>query len=696
MTEPVRPSSPVEVGELLRMRAGKAYHAGKLRSNGQPVLVARMATAYRQDPVAEKRMRREFGAAKKVSSPYVIRYLGLIEDPKQGPAVVVEPERGMPLRSHLALRGKLSIEPALLFMTQVAEGLLACHRAGVVHRDLSPDTIRVGPGGVQITDFGLANFQQATALTLTGTMLQSPEYAPPEAFTGASDDLRADVYSAGVVFWEALAGRSPFEGQPLAELIESKKGEAPHVSAVEPACPPWLDQLICAMLAADAGERPASFAEVLEALQTRSFAPRPVAGAGGRCMQCGHRLLRRVAYCVFCGEEKARGLQTGDVTIHITNVPDVEATAALLESTFPGAPLAPLRPSLKTRRVYLGTNFAPEEAAWLQERLRETGVTSQIEAPHRVFERLAWFFAGVALLLALVVAESFAVSWSIADHRIMSVIPRLQPRYVATLNLVIALGVAGLYLTLARYRLGLTELLLHGWRSVRETVADGPVILGRKVPGIVPVVARAGLVYLAVAFALGAVGSLCNFFAFSVGEGQPFMPMGLVAPVAMLAIVWVLTGKAAEPVLYDRRASALPAMLPAAEYELWKLLQAELRGVKLAAYGWTAAAAAEVFDAAQAVAADGVAVDECRAAQREGLLAVVRAGGAIRCLRKQGEADAGPLVQEQLNEALRAVGLMRTALHRLQRAAASPKAADDPARTFVDLRYELQAMGAPA
>ena len=166
------------------------------------------------------------------------------------PYLVMEYVPGRTLRQVLAERQRLEPVAALELFEPVLAALAAAHRAGVVHRDMKPENVLIGDGPVndivKVADFGLARAVQASAHQVTdGNLLATPGYVAPELVRDGRSDVRSDVYSAGIMLFELLTGRLPYQDDsPMAVACQHVERDVPAPSTLVPDLPESLDELV--------------------------------------------------------------------------------------------------------------------------------------------------------------------------------------------------------------------------------------------------------------------------------------------------------------------------------------------------------------------------------------------------------------------------------------------------------------------
>lgn len=237
-------------------RGGTATVYRAVDTRLQRVVAVKLMHAHlAEDPAAADRFVREARAAARLSHPHVVSVLDQGHGPDGVPYLVMEHVAGSTLRDLLRRRGALPPGEALGLLEPVLDGLAAAHREGLVHRDVKPENVLISATGrVTVADFGLT--RAVDQHTATGTVLGTVAYASPELVTGQRVDTRADVYSAGIVLFELLAGRRPFEGGPLAVARAHAEGAVPDLRTLDPGLPAGVARLVARATAREPERRP--------------------------------------------------------------------------------------------------------------------------------------------------------------------------------------------------------------------------------------------------------------------------------------------------------------------------------------------------------------------------------------------------------------------------------------------------------
>lgn len=204
------------------------------------------------------RFRREMEIARRLDHPGIQHSLDPGGD-RTRPYLVMEYIEGETLREHLARRGRLPIAEAVSIVDHLADAMGYAHRQGVTHRDLKPENVLItAEGRPVVTDFGIALMSGARRLTwrwLT-SQLGTPDYMAPEQVQGERGDARTDVYALGVILFELLAGRVPWEGDnPLSIMNQAVTRPAPSLRELDPSIPPPLDAIVRKCVRKDPAER---------------------------------------------------------------------------------------------------------------------------------------------------------------------------------------------------------------------------------------------------------------------------------------------------------------------------------------------------------------------------------------------------------------------------------------------------------
>lgn len=182
--------------------------------------------------------------------------------------IVMELIDGISLKQYMEMKGVLNWKETLHFAMQIAKGLEHAHSRGIVHRDIKPHNIMVlKNGSVKVMDFGIARVMNKSN-TLTKEALGSVHYISPEQAKGGYTDNRSDIYSLGVVMYEMMTGRPPYDGESaVAVAIQHINGGAPAPSTLNPNIPGGMEQIIMKSMALDVRDRYASATEMLHDME---------------------------------------------------------------------------------------------------------------------------------------------------------------------------------------------------------------------------------------------------------------------------------------------------------------------------------------------------------------------------------------------------------------------------------------------
>ena len=182
--------------------------------------------------------------------------------------LVMELIEGITLKQYMEKKGVLNWKETLHFAMQIAKALEHAHDKGIVHRDIKPHNVMVlKNGSVKVTDFGIARVMSKSN-TLTKEALGSVHYISPEQAKGGWVDNRSDLYSLGVVMYEMLAGRPPYDAEsPVAVALQHINGGAAMPSTLNPNIPGGLEQIIMKAMALDAKDRYSSATEMLKDME---------------------------------------------------------------------------------------------------------------------------------------------------------------------------------------------------------------------------------------------------------------------------------------------------------------------------------------------------------------------------------------------------------------------------------------------
>lgn len=220
---------------------------------GRTVAIKIMLPALLDEPGFSERFRAEARTMARLKHPGVVNVYDFSSD-AQTAFLVMEYIEGDPLSRTLTRVGRLTAARTMALIAQAADALHAAHADGIVHRDVKPGNLMVRPNGTLVlTDFGIARVDAASQLTGTGTVLGTASYLSPEQAAGQVATPISDVYALGVVAYQCLAGRRPFEGDNPLEIAMKHVREAPPPLPGD--IPPVVRDIVARALAKDPGNR---------------------------------------------------------------------------------------------------------------------------------------------------------------------------------------------------------------------------------------------------------------------------------------------------------------------------------------------------------------------------------------------------------------------------------------------------------
>ncbi|MFT4231040.1 MAG: Stk1 family PASTA domain-containing Ser/Thr kinase [Microbacterium sp.] len=276
-SEPRVLSARYRVDELIGRGGMASVYRGYDLTLGRTVAIKILKRELARDSAFRTRFRLEAQAASRMANPTIVRVYDAGEDQEHDadgsihpvPFIVMELVHGSLLKDVIAA-GPVPIPDAVRYVDGILEALEYSHRAGVVHRDIKPGNVMVTDAGqVKVMDFGIARAVSDSSSTVaeTTSILGTASYFSPEQAKGESVDARADLYSAGVVLYELLAGRPPFRGDSPVAVAYQHVSETPvPPSEVNQEIPRSLDAVVLRALAKDPFQRFQDAAQFREAL----------------------------------------------------------------------------------------------------------------------------------------------------------------------------------------------------------------------------------------------------------------------------------------------------------------------------------------------------------------------------------------------------------------------------------------------
>ena len=252
-------------------RGGTAVvHLARVRETGEEVAIKLIHARYADDSEAVARFAREARFIAQLDHPNVVRVHAVLDLGEGGLALVMAHVPGRTLKQLIHETGPIAPERAERIMRDVASALGAAHARGIVHRDVKPENIFIDDDGrALLADFGVARSMSAEAqqLTMHGVAIGTPTYMAPEQIDGGDLDGRGDIYSLGLVGWEMLAGKRPWDGEALySVLYHQKHARLPAIQELRSDVPAHLIEAIDGAIEKDRESRWQTADELVAAL----------------------------------------------------------------------------------------------------------------------------------------------------------------------------------------------------------------------------------------------------------------------------------------------------------------------------------------------------------------------------------------------------------------------------------------------
>ena len=248
-------SERYELEELVASGGMADVYRGRDRQLDRRVAVKRLRAPL-DDAAARERFDREARLLAGFHHPNAVAVYDAVESP-DGPLIVMEFVEGQTLRAALQAAGRLSVSEAVAVADQLLDALAAAHAQGIVHRDIKPaNVLLTTEGHVKLADFGIAMMADSADLTRQGEVIGTPKYLSPEQAVGKRATPLSDLYAVGVLCFEMVCGRAPFEGEtPDATLAAHHRAPVPSLRERCPDAPDWYVAVVERAMAKDPEQR---------------------------------------------------------------------------------------------------------------------------------------------------------------------------------------------------------------------------------------------------------------------------------------------------------------------------------------------------------------------------------------------------------------------------------------------------------
>jgi serine/threonine protein kinase len=342
------------------------------------VAVKLLAEHLADDPTFVSRFKREALAAARLVHPNVVQVYDFgFDQATSQHFIVMECVTGHSCAELLRDRGHLDVEQAVDIVAQACRGLDYAHRNGVIHRDVKPGNLLVSDSGVvKLADFGIARAADQSSITQVGSVLGTAAYLSPEQARGDEAGPQADLYSLGVVAYQLLSGRLPYEATSLSELALKQQRETPTpLDELNPRVPRELAEAVALSISTHAEDRPATAMELADLI---------VAGSRGKSP--------------YDDKSRTRAMERTAVTRVLSSGPPTAATVVV-------APAPRGRPhAQRPREVPANRPLPPAPEPARSQRVERD------ERDRHIARRVGWTLAAVIVLVVVIVGVAVLAS----------------------------------------------------------------------------------------------------------------------------------------------------------------------------------------------------------------------------------------------------------------------------------------------
>ena len=253
-----------EIRELIGIGGMANVYKGYDIVENRPVAVKILRDEYMGNEEFLRRFRNESKAVATLSHPNIVKVYDVSFSQKMH-SIVMEYIDGITLKEFIDQQGKLSWKETLHFTVQVLRALQHAHDNGIVHRDIKPQNIMLlSDGTIKVTDFGIARFARSNTKTITDRAIGSVHYISPEQAQGGVIDEKTDIYSVGVMMYEMLTGKLPFDAEsPVSVALKQIQSQPVRPIALNPEIPEGLEAITMRAMQKDPARRYQSAAEML-------------------------------------------------------------------------------------------------------------------------------------------------------------------------------------------------------------------------------------------------------------------------------------------------------------------------------------------------------------------------------------------------------------------------------------------------